>query len=138
MNLLRLCKFLSYAESTPTNESTLTFYSVNALYYVGFTTCTLSASIIFYQGLNTSDWISIISMMCGFLLNFTGVCLLTLSKTASSKDSHLESVRDVSVRSLDLSHGRYDHVRTSSVEIERARERRSQERLTPGTEPADR
>ncbi|KAH8722832.1 magnesium transporter NIPA-domain-containing protein [Phaeosphaeriaceae sp. PMI808] len=101
---------------------------VNALYYVGFTTCTLSASIIFYQGLNTSDWISIISMMCGFLLNFTGISLLTLPKVASSKETHLESIRERGMRSMDLSHGRYDHLQTSSVEIERVRERRSQDR----------
>ncbi|KAE8150224.1 magnesium transporter [Aspergillus avenaceus] len=81
---------------------------VNALYYVAFTTCTLTASIIFYQGLNTSDWTSIISMICGFLLNFTGISLLTLSKTA--QEGRPESVRDVSLRSFDMSRGRYDRV----------------------------
>ncbi|KAE8356145.1 magnesium transporter [Aspergillus coremiiformis] len=96
---------------------------VNAMYYVGFTTCTLTASIIFYQGLNTSDWVSITSMMCGFLLNFIGISLLTLSKTA--QEGRPESVREISMRSLDLSHGRYDHVRTSSVEMYQALERRS-------------
>ncbi|KAK2788390.1 hypothetical protein FQN52_006714 [Onygenales sp. PD_12] len=95
---------------------------VNAMYYVGFTTCTISASIIFYQGLNTSDWTSIISMMCGFLLNFAGISMLTLSKTAQALRP--ESVREVSMRSLDLAHGRYDQVRTSSVEISRVFERR--------------
>jgi hypothetical protein len=98
-------------------------YSVNAMYYVGFTTCTLSASIIFYQGLNTSNWTSILSMICGFLLNFTGISLLTLSKTASSGEKGKNAVREMGMRSLDLSHGRYDHVRTSSVEIEHARGR---------------
>ncbi|KAL4947729.1 magnesium transporter [Aspergillus filifer] len=105
---------------------------VNAMYYVGFTTCTLSASIIFYQGLNTSDWTSIISMMCGFLLNFTGISLLTLSKTGGSpsKDGQ-PSVREIGMRSLDLSHGRYDHVRSSSIEIDHARPRRSSGQETP-------
>ncbi|KAL4806224.1 magnesium transporter NIPA-domain-containing protein [Aspergillus unguis] len=101
---------------------------VNALYYVGFTTCTLSASMIFYQGLNTSDWISIISMLCGFLLNFTGISLLTLSKTASSvcpKHARGDSVREIGLRSLDPQARRYQHVRTSSVEIEHPRGRRS-------------
>ncbi|KAL5335689.1 magnesium transporter [Aspergillus crustosus] len=112
---------------------------VNAMYYVVFTTCTLSASIIFYQGLNTSDWTSIISMMCGFLLNFAGITLLTLSKTASSSSKDgLEAVREMSMRSLDLSQGRYDHVRTSSVEIERARDRQSQERRSFAAEEEDR
>lgn len=98
------------------------------MYYVGFTTCTLSASIIFYQGLNTSNWTDIISMMCGFLLNFAGISLLTLSKTASSvssKEGGMGSVREMSMRSLDLSQGRYDHVRTSSIELEHARVRPS-------------
>ncbi|KAJ6125623.1 hypothetical protein N7471_012940 [Penicillium samsonianum] len=106
---------------------------VNAMYYVGFTTCTLSASIIFYQGLNTSNWTSIISMICGFLLNFTGISLLTLSKTASSSEKRMGSVRGMSMRSLDLSHGRYDHVRTSSVEIEQALGR-----LSSGAQPEER
>ncbi|KAJ5887388.1 magnesium transporter [Penicillium taxi] len=92
---------------------------VNAMYYVGFTTCTLSASIIFYRGLNTSNWTSIISMICGFLLNFTGISLLTLSKTISSNEKRAESVRDFSMRSLDLF-----HVRTSSVDVDRILERR--------------
>ncbi|KAJ5920038.1 hypothetical protein N7516_010896 [Penicillium verrucosum] len=97
---------------------------VNAMYYVGFTTCTLSASIIFYQGLNTSNWTSIISMICGFLLNFTGISLLTLSKTASPSEKGMDSVRGFNTQSLELSHGRYSHVRTSSVEIEQALGRR--------------
>ncbi|KAE8329952.1 hypothetical protein BDV24DRAFT_121383 [Aspergillus arachidicola] len=96
---------------------------VNAMYYVGFTTCTLTASIIFYQGLNTSDWTSITSMMCGFLLNFIGISLLTLSKTG--QEARPESVRALSMRSFDMSHGRYDHVRTSSVDLPSALERRS-------------
>lgn len=96
------------------------------MYYVGFTTCTLSASIIFYQGLNISNWTSIVSMLCGFLLNFTGISLLTLSKSPSSvspKHARSESVREIGMRSLDLNQGRYEHVRTSSVEIEHARGR---------------
>ncbi|OKL62953.1 hypothetical protein UA08_01972 [Talaromyces atroroseus] len=53
---------------------------VNAMYYVGFTTCTLSASFIFYQGLNTNDPTNIISLICGFLLEFVGIALLTISR----------------------------------------------------------
>lgn len=55
-------------------------YRVNAIFYVGFTTCTLSASFIFYKGLNTDDVTNIFSIVCGFLLDFTGVAVLTLSK----------------------------------------------------------
>jgi hypothetical protein len=55
-------------------------YRVNAIFYVGFTTCTLSASFIFYKGINTDDITNIFSIVCGFLLDFTGVAVLTLSK----------------------------------------------------------
>lgn len=57
---------------------------VNAIFYVGFTTCTLSASFIFYKGINTDDVTNIFSIICGFLLDFTGVAVLTLSKNESS------------------------------------------------------
>ncbi|KAH8703808.1 magnesium transporter [Talaromyces proteolyticus] len=57
---------------------------VNAIFYVGFTTCTLSASFIFYQGINTDDPTNILSLICGFLLDFMGVAILTLSKNADS------------------------------------------------------
>jgi magnesium transporter len=50
------------------------------MYYVGFTICTLSASFIFYQGLNTNDPTNIISLICGFLLEFVGIALLTISR----------------------------------------------------------
>ncbi|CAG8927373.1 unnamed protein product [Penicillium salamii] len=103
---------------------------VNAMYYVGFTTCTLSASIIFYQGLNTSNWTSILSMICGFLLNFTGISLLTLSKTATSSRSSKGTTRVACMYPSEDPQGRYEHVRTSSVEIEHARGR-----ATSGTQP---
>jgi len=62
----------------------ITGYRVNAIFYVGFTTCTLSASFIFYKGINTDDLTNIFSLMCGFLLDFTGVAVLTLSKDEGS------------------------------------------------------
>ncbi|KAG9948457.1 DUF803-domain-containing protein, partial [Aureobasidium melanogenum] len=40
---------------------------VNPLYYVTFTTCTLVASFILFQGFNTSDAVNTISLLCGFL-----------------------------------------------------------------------
>ncbi|GAB7341887.1 hypothetical protein MBLNU457_g0199t1 [Dothideomycetes sp. NU457] len=53
---------------------------VNPLYYVTFTTCTLLASFILFQGFNTTDAINTISLLCGFLVIFTGVYLLNLSR----------------------------------------------------------
>lgn len=56
------------------------FNSVNPLYYVTFTTATLCASFILFKGFNTTDAVNTISLLCGFLIIFTGVYLLNLSR----------------------------------------------------------
>jgi hypothetical protein len=55
--------------------------SVNPIYYVTFTTATLVASFVLFQGFNTQDPVNTISLLCGFLIIFTGVYLLNLSRT---------------------------------------------------------
>ncbi|EEQ27175.1 hypothetical protein McanMca71_005257 [Microsporum canis] len=54
---------------------------VNPLYYVSFTTATLCASFILFRGFNTTNKVSTISLLCGFLVIFSGVYLLNLSRT---------------------------------------------------------
>ncbi|KAI5305003.1 hypothetical protein KEM56_005522 [Ascosphaera pollenicola] len=54
---------------------------VNPLYYVTFTTATLCASFILFHGFNTSDSVNTISLLCGFLIIFTGVYLLNMSRS---------------------------------------------------------
>ncbi|EWC47113.1 hypothetical protein DRE_03482 [Drechslerella stenobrocha 248] len=53
---------------------------VNPLYYVTFTTATLCASFILFQGFNTSSAVNIISLLGGFLIIFAGVYLLNLAR----------------------------------------------------------
>ncbi|KAF2756843.1 DUF803-domain-containing protein [Pseudovirgaria hyperparasitica] len=53
---------------------------VNPLYYVTFTTCTLLASFLLFRGFNTTSAVDIISLLCGFLIIFSGVYLLNLSR----------------------------------------------------------
>ncbi|KAK5654119.1 hypothetical protein OQA88_7550 [Cercophora sp. LCS_1] len=53
---------------------------VNPLYYVTFTTATLCASFILFSGFNTTDVVNTLSLLCGFLVTFTGVYLLNLSR----------------------------------------------------------
>ncbi|KUI62294.1 putative magnesium transporter NIPA4 [Cytospora mali] len=53
---------------------------VNPLYYVTFTSATLCASFILFSGFNTTDPINTLSLICGFLVTFTGVYLLNLSR----------------------------------------------------------
>jgi magnesium transporter len=54
---------------------------VNPLYYVTFTTATLCASFILFSGFNTTSAINTISLLCGFLVIFSGVYLLNFSRT---------------------------------------------------------
>lgn len=53
---------------------------MNPLYYVTFTTCTLIASCLLFQGFNTTSAVNTISLLCGFLIIFSGVYLLNLSR----------------------------------------------------------
>ncbi|RDW84576.1 putative DUF803 membrane protein [Coleophoma cylindrospora] len=59
---------------------------VNPLYYVTFTTATLTASFILYGGFNTSDAVNTLSLLSGFLVIFAGVYLLNVSR--SDPDGH--------------------------------------------------
>lgn len=54
--------------------------SVNPIYYVGFTTCTIIASAILFQGFNTTGGVNTVSLLCGFLIIFMGVYLLNISR----------------------------------------------------------
>ncbi|EGX46741.1 hypothetical protein AOL_s00097g489 [Orbilia oligospora ATCC 24927] len=56
---------------------------VNPLYYVTFTTATLTASFILFKGFNTSSAVNVISLLCGFLIIFAGVYLLNLARINS-------------------------------------------------------
>ncbi|KAL5498586.1 hypothetical protein ACEPAH_1940 [Sanghuangporus vaninii] len=53
---------------------------VNPMYYVCFSTATLVASLILFQGLNTSNGITTVTLLCGFVITFLGVHLLNFSR----------------------------------------------------------
>ncbi|KAK9365252.1 magnesium transporter NIPA-domain-containing protein [Lipomyces kononenkoae] len=57
---------------------------VNPIYYVSFTTCTLIASAILFHGFNTTSAVNTLSLLCGFLIIFSGVYLLNISRSDSS------------------------------------------------------
>lgn len=54
---------------------------MNPLYYVTFTTATLCASFILFKGFNTTDVVNTLSLLSGFLVTFSGVYLLNLSRS---------------------------------------------------------
>ncbi|KAH9932001.1 magnesium transporter NIPA-domain-containing protein [Epithele typhae] len=53
---------------------------VNPMYYVGFSTATIIASIILFQGINTDDPANSISLLAGLVTTFLGVHLLELAR----------------------------------------------------------
>ncbi|KAI0371388.1 DUF803-domain-containing protein [Pilatotrama ljubarskyi] len=53
---------------------------VNPMYYVGFSTATIVASVILFQGFNTDDPANSISLLAGFVTTFLGVHLLEISR----------------------------------------------------------
>jgi len=74
--------FLNKALDTfPTNV-------VNPMYYVGFSTATIVASMILFQGLNTSGGVTTVSLICGFIITFLGVHLLNISRIPEPVHPH--------------------------------------------------
>ncbi|KAF8804661.1 DUF803-domain-containing protein [Phlegmacium glaucopus] len=61
---------------------------VNPMYYVGFSSATIVASLILFQGFNTTDTTNIMSLIAGFLVTFLGVHLLNLSRVSDPPLDH--------------------------------------------------
>ncbi|KAJ8595568.1 DUF803-domain-containing protein [Rhizopogon salebrosus TDB-379] len=53
---------------------------VNPMYYVGFSTATIVASLILFQGFNTTDGTNTVTLVAGFVVTFLGVHLLNISR----------------------------------------------------------
>ncbi|TFY78230.1 hypothetical protein EWM64_g5782, partial [Hericium alpestre] len=53
---------------------------VNPMYYVCFSTATIVASLILFQGFNTDNPTNTISLIAGFVVTFLGIHLLELSR----------------------------------------------------------
>jgi hypothetical protein len=62
--------------------------SVNPMYYVGFSTATAVASLILFQGFNTTDATNTVSLLTGFVVTFLGVHLLNLSRAPEPPLDH--------------------------------------------------
>ncbi|KAE9390308.1 DUF803-domain-containing protein [Gymnopus androsaceus JB14] len=60
---------------------------VNSMYYVGFTSATIVASLIMFQGFNTDNTTGAVSLLCGFTVTFLGVHILDLSRSANDDAS---------------------------------------------------
>lgn len=58
------------------------------MYYVGFSTATAVASLILFQGFNTTDATNTVSLLTGFAVTFMGVHLLNLSRAPEPPLDH--------------------------------------------------
>ncbi|THV07165.1 DUF803-domain-containing protein [Dendrothele bispora CBS 962.96] len=65
---------------------------VNAMYYVGFSTATIVASLILFQGFNTTDTTNTVSLLCGFIVTFLGVHILNLSRLANNPQDRTQTI----------------------------------------------
>lgn len=64
------------------------FCSVNPIYFVCFTTATIAASAILFQGFNTDNPVNVVSLICGFIIIFAGVYLLdSIARGAGATES---------------------------------------------------
>lgn len=56
------------------------------MYYVGFSSATILASLILFQGFNTDNPTNTISLLAGFITTFLGIHLLELSRQSGHAD----------------------------------------------------
>ncbi|KAJ7753817.1 magnesium transporter NIPA-domain-containing protein [Mycena metata] len=82
---------------------------VNPMYYVGFCSATIVASLILFEGFNTTDATNTVSLISGFIVTFLGVHILNLSMLEESAQA-IEDARAGAVTlegrlSLDGWHG---------------------------------
>jgi magnesium transporter len=61
---------------------------VNPLYYVCFSTATIVASLILFQGFNTDNPVNTVSLLAGFITIFIGIHLLELSRKPAVTGHH--------------------------------------------------
>jgi len=73
---------------------------VNPSYFVGFSSCTLLASIILFHGLNTTGGANTLSLLCGLFVICLGVYLLNLSRSENESSNRHHHNRGLSHSSL--------------------------------------
>ncbi|KAI8332237.1 magnesium transporter [Chlamydoabsidia padenii] len=82
---------------------------VNPIYFVFFTTATIVASAIMYRGWHTSDAVNTVTLICGFLIIFSGVYLLN----SMGKINHTTKFDADEEKKMDVSNP--SHRRTLSL-----------------------
>ncbi|KAJ7830302.1 DUF803-domain-containing protein [Mycena olivaceomarginata] len=72
---------------------------VNPIYYVGFCTATIVASLILFKGFNTTSFADTVSLLSGFVVTFLGVHVLNLAMLSerAAKEEGEEGLGGVSL-----------------------------------------
>ncbi|KAJ7734072.1 magnesium transporter NIPA-domain-containing protein [Mycena metata] len=86
---------------------------VNPMYYVGFCTATIVASLILFKGFNTAGAQDTVSLLCGFIVTFLGVHILNISMLEESA-AQAEATGDVALQGR-LSLDGYQGVRPNNA-----------------------
>lgn len=75
---------------------------MNPIYFVCFTTATLTASAILFQGFNTDNTVYVVSLICGFVIIFAGVYLLdSIARGAGANPNEHDRQRDEEIYDED-------------------------------------
>ncbi|KAJ7451245.1 DUF803-domain-containing protein [Mycena galericulata] len=88
---------------------------VNPMYYVGFCTATIVASLILFKGFNTTNATNTVSLLCGFIVTFLGVHILNISMLDESAAQAEETGGVVLEGRLSLEGWRGHPVRRESI-----------------------
>ncbi|KAJ7100418.1 magnesium transporter NIPA-domain-containing protein [Mycena epipterygia] len=86
---------------------------VNPIYYVGFCTATIVASLILFKGFNTTSPTNTVSLLCGFVVTFLGVHVLNLAM-ASESESRADAESQIELRGGGTAPWTRGHVRRDS------------------------
>lgn len=91
---------------------------VMPIYYVMFTTATITASVILFQGFNTTSTVNIVSLFCGFSTIFSGVLLLNNAQQQAATELHGKAGSINGIANGGAHHNGYadPHLRRSSRE----------------------
>ncbi|KAG0258949.1 hypothetical protein DFQ27_004379 [Actinomortierella ambigua] len=93
---------------------------VMPIYYVMFTTATITASVILFQGFNTTSMVDVVSLFCGFGTIFSGVLLLNNAQQHAATEVHGKAgaINSIASGGAHHHHGGYSdpHLRRSSRE----------------------
>ncbi|EPB82297.1 hypothetical protein HMPREF1544_10977 [Mucor circinelloides 1006PhL] len=90
---------------------------VNPIYFVCFTTATIAASAILFQGFNTNNPVNVVSLICGFIIIFTGVYLLDSIARSAGANGNENLYKDEEDEGLLMRERTFDNDEEDSLSL---------------------